>query len=61
MWIALTTAVLFSRDIGCFGVLTHPLDDGVRTIFRRLGFEDLPGDPARCMIVRMIDLERNGF
>ncbi len=47
----------FSREIGCFGVLTHPLDDDVR----RFGFEDLPGDPNGAMIVRMIDLEQNGF
>ena len=61
MWFALTTAVRFSHDIGCFGVLTYPLDDGVRTFYRRFGFEDLPGDPAGGMIVRIVDLERNGF
>jgi predicted N-acetyltransferase YhbS len=61
MWFALTTSVRFSREIGCFGVLTHPLDDDVRAFYRRFGFEDLPGDPGRGMIVRMIDLERNGF
>lgn len=61
MWFALTTAVRFSRDIGCFGVLTHPLDDEVRAFYRRFGFEDLPGDPGRAMIVRMVDLQRNGF
>jgi predicted N-acetyltransferase YhbS len=61
MWFALTTAVRFTKDIGCFGVLTHPLDDGLRTFYRRFGFEDLPGDPQRAMIVRIVDLERNGF
>ena len=58
---ALTTAVRLSKDIGCFGVLTHPLDDEVRAFYRRVGFEDLPHDPNHSMIVRMIDLERNGF
>ena len=58
---ALTTAMRFSQDIGCFGVLTHPLDDTVRAFYRRFGFEDLPGDPNRAMIVRMADLARNGF
>lgn len=50
-----------SREIGCFGILTHPLDDGVRTFYRKFGFEDLPGDPRRAMIVRIADLKANGF
>jgi predicted N-acetyltransferase YhbS len=61
MWFALTTAVQFSKNIGCFAVLTHPLDDGLRNFYRRFGFEDLPLDPGRAMVVRIIDLERNGF
>ena len=61
LWFALTTAGRLSQEIGCFGVLTHPLDDDVRAFYRRFGFEELPGDPNRSMIVRMIDLERNGF
>jgi predicted N-acetyltransferase YhbS len=61
MWFALTTAVRFSKDVGCFGVLTHPLDDGLRVFYRRFGFEELPFDPRRAMIVRIADLERNGF
>ncbi len=50
-----------SRDIGCFGLLTHPLDDEVRNLYRRFGFDDLPFDPGRSMLVRIIDLERSGF
>jgi predicted N-acetyltransferase YhbS len=61
MWFALTTSVRFSKDVGCFGVVTHPLDDGVRAFYRRFGFEDLPFDPGRAMIVRIADLEKNGF
>lgn len=61
MFFALTTAVHFSREIGCFCVLTHPLDDGVRAFYRSFGFEDLPFDPARSMAVRIVDLEHNGF
>ena len=61
MWFAMTTAVRFAKDIGCFGVLTHPLDDRLRAFYRHFGFEDLPGDPQRAMIVRIIDLERSGF
>jgi predicted N-acetyltransferase YhbS len=61
MWFALTTAVRASRDIGSFGVLTHPLDDALREFYRRFGFEDLPFDPGRAMIVRIADLEKNGF
>jgi predicted N-acetyltransferase YhbS len=61
LFFALTTAVRFSKEIGCFGVLTHPVDDGVRAFYRRFGFEDLPFDPRHSMIVRVIDLEKSGF
>jgi predicted N-acetyltransferase YhbS len=61
MLFALETAVRFSKEIGCFGVLTHPLDDGVRAFYTRFGFETLPFDPKRSMVVRIVDLERNGF
>ena len=61
MFFALTTAVRFSREIGCFCVLTHPLDDGVRAFYRSFGFEDLPFDPARSMAIRIVDLEQSGF
>jgi predicted N-acetyltransferase YhbS len=61
MWFALTTARRLSLDVGCFGVLTHPIDDGVRAFYRAFGFEDLPGDPQLSMFVRMTDLERSGF
>jgi predicted N-acetyltransferase YhbS len=61
MLFALTTAVRFAKEIGCFGVLTHPLDDDVRAFYTRFGFETLPFDPTRSMIVRIVDLEHNGF
>ena len=61
MWFALNTAVRFSKEIGCFGVLTHPLDEELRAFYRRFGFEDLPFDPNRAMIVRIVELELNGF
>lgn len=61
MFFALTTAVRFSNDIGCFCVLTHPLDDGVRAFYRAFGFEDLPFDPERSMAVRIVDLKHNGI
>jgi len=58
---ALTTVVGLSRQIGCFCVLTHPLDEGVRAFYRRFGFEDLPFDPGRSMIVRVVDLKQAGI
>jgi hypothetical protein len=42
-------------------VLTHPLDDSVRAFYSRFGFETLPFDPKRSMVVRIVDLERSGF
>ncbi len=58
---ALATACRLAQDIGCFGVVTHPLDDGLRRFYRNRGFEDLPFDPHRGMIVRIKDLAANGF
>jgi hypothetical protein len=40
------------------GVITHPLDDGVRGFYARWGFQDLPFDPRRAMVARMLDLQR---
>jgi GNAT superfamily N-acetyltransferase len=57
---ALRTALRASREIGSFGVITHPIDDQVRAFYARWGFQDLPFDPRRAMIVRMIDLELSG-
>ncbi len=61
MYFALTTAVRLSDQVGCFSVLTHPLDDDVRALYAAFGFEDLPFDPARGMAVRIADLVRSGF
>jgi GNAT superfamily N-acetyltransferase len=58
---ALTTAARLSREIGIFGVITHPIDDGVRGFYARWGFEDLRFDPKRAMIVRIKDLEKSGI
>jgi ribosomal protein S18 acetylase RimI-like enzyme len=58
---AFEATVRFSSDIGCFGLLTHPLNDQARAFYSRLGFEELPLDPKRSMIARTIDLKRNEF
>jgi GNAT superfamily N-acetyltransferase len=54
---ALKTALRASREIGSFGVVTHPIDDSIRGFYRRWGFDELGSDPRRAMIVRMTDLE----
>jgi len=61
MLFALTTALRASSQIGCFAVVTHPLDEAVRAFYAQFGFAELPGDPARSMCVRMIDLEISGI
>jgi GNAT superfamily N-acetyltransferase len=58
---ALTTTARLSREIGIFGVITHPIDDGVRRFYARWGFEDLHFDPKRAMIVRIKDLAKSGI
>ena len=44
--------------VGSTGVITHPLDDGVRGFHARWGLQDLPFDPRRTIFVRMVDLQR---
>ncbi len=61
LFYALTTSVALSKDVGCFGVITHPLDDALRAFHAKSGFTDLPGDPRRAMIVRIADLAQSGF
>lgn len=56
---ALRTALVASETIGSMGVITHPLDDGVRGFYARWGFQDLPFDPWRAMFVRMVDLRKS--
>ena len=58
---ALRTAFRASREVGSIGVFTHPLDDATRGFYARWGFQNLPFDPRRAMIVRMADLERSGL
>jgi GNAT superfamily N-acetyltransferase len=58
---ALKTAVRASHEIGSFGVIAHPVDETVRGFYRRWGFQDLPFDPRRAMIVRIVDLEKAGI
>ena len=55
---ALKTALNAAESIGSMGVVTHPLDDNVRGFYARWGFEDLPFDPRRAMMARMVDLQR---
>jgi GNAT superfamily N-acetyltransferase len=57
---ALRAVLRASREIGSFGVITHPIDDQVRAFYDHWGFQDLPFDSRRAMIVRVIDLERSG-
>ena len=56
---ALRTSLVASQTIGSMGVITHPLDDGVRGFYARFGFQDLPFDPRRAMFVRMADLQKS--
>jgi GNAT superfamily N-acetyltransferase len=56
---ALRTALVAAGTIGSMGVITHPLDDAVRGFYAKWGFQDLPFDPRRAMLVRMVDLRKS--
>ncbi|WP_349626948.1 GNAT family N-acetyltransferase [Rhodopseudomonas palustris] len=55
---ALRSALRAAEIVGCVGVVTHPLDDGVRGFYASWGFRDLPFDPRRAMIIRMSELQQ---
>lgn len=57
---ALKTSLRAAEIVGSIGVITHPLDDSVRAFYAKWGFRDLPFDPRRAMMVRMVDLKKNG-
>jgi len=61
MQFALRTSLNFSKEIGCFGVVVHPLDDDLRKFYSRFGFRDMLSSPPPNMIVRIRDLTQNGF
>jgi GNAT superfamily N-acetyltransferase len=58
MQFALKTALRAADFVGSVGIITHPLDDDVRHFYAKWGFQDLPFDPRRAMMVRTIDLRR---
>lgn len=58
---AFKTVVQIAEVAGCYGLITHPLDDSVRAFYQHYGFQDIPYDPERAMIVRVADLRVNGF
>ena len=58
---ALRTSLHAAAIVGSVGVITHPLDDGVRAFYAKWGFQDLQFDPLRTMFVRMIDLKKSGI
>lgn len=55
---SLRTALRAAEVVGSMGVITHPLDEGVRGFYARWGFQDLPFDPRRAMMVRTVDLQQ---
>lgn len=57
LFFALRTALNAAAIVGSIGVITHPLDDDLRAFYGRWGFQDLPFDPRRAMMVRMVDLQ----
>ncbi len=58
---ALRSAVVAADHVGSYAVITHPLDDQVRSFYARFHFGDLPGDPKRAMFVRISELAGAGF
>lgn len=58
---AFEVAVAASRKVGVVGIVTHPLNTGVRRYYQKWGFESLPGDTDGALFVRIKDLVESGF
>jgi len=58
---ALRMSLRAAEIVGSVGLITHPLDDAVRGFYSKWGFVDLPFDPRRAMIIRMVDLKKSGI
>lgn len=58
---AFEVAVAASQKVGIVGVVTHPLNTGVRSFYQKGGFERLPGDTEGALFVRIKDLVESGF
>jgi GNAT superfamily N-acetyltransferase len=58
MQFALYAALRAADFVASIGVITHPLDDDVRRFYAKWGFQDLPFDPRRALMVRMVDLRK---
>ena len=61
MAFVLNTTIRVAEDLGCFALITHPLDDDVRAFYRQFGFVELPHDPHRSMAAKVSDLRTSGF
>lgn len=56
--VMLKTALAGSEIIASAGVVTHPLDEGLRSFYSKFGFANLPNDPRHSMMVKMSEVAR---
>ncbi len=61
LFFAFKTVLRIADVAGCYGLITHPLDESVRAFYQHHGFQDIPYDPERAMMVRIADLRGSGF
>lgn len=61
LFFAYKTAVQVAEKTGCYCLITHPVDDNAKAFYQHWGFVETPADPDGSMIIRMIDLKKNGF
>ena len=61
LFFAFKTVLRIAEVAGCYGLITHPLDESVHAFYQHHGFQDIPYDPERAMIVRIADLQASGF
>lgn len=55
---ALQSALRAADLIGSAGVVTHPVDDTVRSFYTKWSFAELPHDPERALMARISDIRR---
>lgn len=61
LFFAFKTVLRVAEVTGCYGLITHPLDETVDAFYQHHGFQPIPHAPDNTLMVRTVDLRASGF
>jgi len=61
LFFAFKTAINISENIGCYCLITHPINETASAFYEHWGFEDIPYAQSKTMMIRIADLKQSGF